>query len=228
MNSRDIIHAITRDLYSPHQLEVAYNTSGVTGWEADMLVLSRAGYLNEIEIKISVSDFKADFKAKADKHEMLLKGTAPKNYVDKNGKSPSDPGFVWKGSDIQRIWSKAKPHCVRHFWFAIPVSIKDKIEPLLPDYAGLIVVANYASIVKRAPILKMGRKATDNERIYLLRAMYHRGWKHFHAERVQSTNVDFIPVEMTERDKELLEAQHHLAELQCNIYATDAPLLPNL
>lgn len=52
---------------------VAYNVNGVSEvlpiyHECDMLVLSKSGYLTEIEIKRSWSDFKADFNKKH-KHE---------------------------------------------------------------------------------------------------------------------------------------------------------------
>lgn len=42
---------------------VAYGLDGINH-ECDLLVLSRAGYLTEVEIKISRSDFMADFKKK--------------------------------------------------------------------------------------------------------------------------------------------------------------------
>ncbi|MBI3654028.1 MAG: hypothetical protein HY231_23605 [Acidobacteria bacterium] len=42
------------------------------GWEADFISLSRAMYATEYEIKISVADFKAEFKKKPDKHNHLL------------------------------------------------------------------------------------------------------------------------------------------------------------
>lgn len=41
---------------------VVNRTKDLVGHEADMLVLSDSGYVTEIEIKISKSDFRADFK----------------------------------------------------------------------------------------------------------------------------------------------------------------------
>ena len=41
------------------------------GWEADLVCMTKAGYLHEIEIKVSRSDFKADFKKR--KHLYLSK-----------------------------------------------------------------------------------------------------------------------------------------------------------
>lgn len=47
--------------YARQQLAVVPNVSwGLLPWEADLLALSKAGYLSEVEIKISMSDWKAD------------------------------------------------------------------------------------------------------------------------------------------------------------------------
>ena len=48
---------------------IAFNVNGIghsllIGHECDMLILSKSGYLTEIEIKRSWEDFKADFKKK--------------------------------------------------------------------------------------------------------------------------------------------------------------------
>ena len=139
-----------------------------------MLVLSKAGYMSEIEIKISVSDFKADFTGKPDKHEMLIKGKAPMKI---------------EGREWVRNWELVKPHCIKHFYFAVPVDLHAKIDPLLPDYAGLIVVDRWAKVVKKAPVLTMSRKATDKERCCLLRAMYHRGWTRFRENIKNGTQL---------------------------------------
>ena len=166
VTSRDIIRAISRGLWSPFSYSVAYNTTGVLPWEADMVVLSRAGYISEIEIKISLSDFKADFTGKPEKHEMLVKGFAPNK---------------WCGRWV-RDWDKAEAHAVKHFWYAIPGELQMKIEPLLPDYAGLIVVDKWATVVRKAPVLKQHRKATDAEHMAILRSMYYRGWEQFRVQ----------------------------------------------
>lgn len=51
--------------FARRQLAVVPNVSwAMLPWEADMLVLSRSGYLTEVEIKISLSDWKADFQKK--------------------------------------------------------------------------------------------------------------------------------------------------------------------
>jgi len=60
-------------------------------WECDVLSVTKSGYATEYELKISKSDFKADFKKR--KHKMFSKGeggmvsrfwfVVPKDMVDK-------------------------------------------------------------------------------------------------------------------------------------------------
>lgn len=66
MRARDVMWLLAKRGSSPffarRQLAVVPNVSwSMLPWEADLLVLSRAGYLTEVEIKISLSDWKADF-----------------------------------------------------------------------------------------------------------------------------------------------------------------------
>ena len=46
----------------------------VFGLESDMLIKTRSGYWYEVECKISLADFKNDFKNKRQKHELLKTG----------------------------------------------------------------------------------------------------------------------------------------------------------
>lgn len=46
------------------------NTTGFSFWEADLLVVSHAGYMTEVEVKVSMSDWKVD-KKKAYKFSRL-------------------------------------------------------------------------------------------------------------------------------------------------------------
>lgn len=42
------------------QFTVLPNVTGMVGWEADLLVCSRAGFMTEVEVKISAGDWRAD------------------------------------------------------------------------------------------------------------------------------------------------------------------------
>ncbi len=89
----------------------------VFGWESDYLAKTAAGYWYEVEIKISLADFKADFK-KTDKHNALR-----------------NRGWVGR---------EAVPN---YFSYCVPKPLMDKVRPLLPDYAGLIGVSEYGHLI---------------------------------------------------------------------------------
>lgn len=65
---QSILETLNRDFLS--QPKYLINNLYVFGWESDYLALTKAGYWYEIEVKISRSDFKADFK-KEKKHQTL-------------------------------------------------------------------------------------------------------------------------------------------------------------
>lgn len=48
-------------------------------WESDMLYVTKSGYLHEFEIKLSLSDFRADGR-KEYKHMMLADGRGPSEF----------------------------------------------------------------------------------------------------------------------------------------------------
>ena len=65
MNSKKITWLLAKRYGSPFQVRrhiaVVPNVSwSILPWEADLLVLAKSNYLTEIEIKISMSDWKAD------------------------------------------------------------------------------------------------------------------------------------------------------------------------
>ena len=98
-------------------------------WESDKLIITRSGYAYEFEVKISKSDFKADFK-KEDKHTIL------------EGKKEFLPSYdkvldVWKElqADNYRTAKFKKPN---YFYYAVPEGLIDVND--VPEYAGLIYV----------------------------------------------------------------------------------------
>ena len=52
----------------------------INGWEADVAALGRSGYLSEYEIKVSRSDFRADFKKEAKHEQLVTRSTRCPNY----------------------------------------------------------------------------------------------------------------------------------------------------
>lgn len=69
MNSRQLRWHLATSWSSPYrartQVAVVPNVSwSMLPWEADLLVCSKAGFLTEVEIKVSMADWKADFLKK--------------------------------------------------------------------------------------------------------------------------------------------------------------------
>lgn len=58
---------------------VVPNTTLVLPWEADLISLTKAGLVHEYEVKISLSDFKADAR-KTRKHFLLQNGRGPSYF----------------------------------------------------------------------------------------------------------------------------------------------------
>lgn len=91
-------------------------------WESDLLAVDNESmYITEYEIKVSRSDFRADFK-KVKKHELIKDGFELKcNF-------------------------KSIPN---YFYYATPPGLIDRSE--IPKYAGLIELGIGNRIVKKAP-----------------------------------------------------------------------------
>lgn len=145
----------------------------VFDWESDMLIKTRSGYWHEVECKISLADFKNDFKHKWQKHELLKNG-------DEKRRRPN------------------------YFYYCVPWYLSAKVLPLLPDYAGLIVLTENGRLndVKRVPCLH--KQKYTNEELKLCDKFYYayRNWKR-NMERHQPTEevkrlkdeIDFLKAE---------------------------------
>lgn len=127
----------TRFLSSPKYI---INNLHVYDWESDYLAITKAGYAYEVEIKISLSDFKNDFK-KEKKHQNLM-----------------HPNRTDSGMAV----------VPNYFWYASPPQIIP--EQMCPPYAGLIwidIERKGIRVVKQAPTLHsmkfdvVGRKLVD-------------------------------------------------------------------
>ena len=106
-------------------------------WESDYLALTKSGYLYEGEVKVSRSDFKADFK-KEQKHTLLRE-----SY-----------------EKIEGLEGKLRPH---YFFYAVPEGLVSEDE--VPEYAGLIYMVEhfpYYKWIKQAPLLHK-EKFSDQE-----------------------------------------------------------------
>lgn len=98
-------------------------------WESDFFCMNKEGYSFEMEVKVSRSDFKADFKKP--KHDLF------RNQID----------------DLPIFTTQKHPKRIpNRFYYAVPKGLISVDE--VPSYAGLIYVdKRHAYIVKRAPFI---------------------------------------------------------------------------
>jgi hypothetical protein len=108
-------------------------------WESDYLACTRAGYWYEVEIKISLADFKNDFSKKQTKHAILRWGS------------------YWNGQH----YTAARPN---YFSYCVPFELVEKVLPLVPPYAGLLCVDKNKClrVIRPAPRLHV-QKYTDEQ-----------------------------------------------------------------
>lgn len=133
--TEDKIQKVLRILFfSPSSIRYVIENLMVYEWESDSILVTKAGYAYEFEIKISRNDFRNDFKHKKNKH-LFLEGKA------------GDLGAV--------LDDRYRPN---YFYYAVPEGLISEDE--VPEYAGLIYVKNIISwpyfqitIAKRAPSL---------------------------------------------------------------------------
>jgi hypothetical protein len=81
----------------------------------DVLGITKARYLYEIEIKRTLSDFKAN----ADKHHIMVR----EGRVKINA-------HYWRKDPLKKA--------PKLFWYLVPSILVDKVQPLLPEWAGLM------------------------------------------------------------------------------------------
>ena len=127
--------------------------------ELDLACIRRSGFVDEVEIKLSYSDFLADFK----------KITT-----------------VWANTKCQKI-NKHEALVAKHlqsnrFSFYVTEEIVTKVEPLIPDYAGLYVysvnrLGKPFVIEYKKPKLLHRNKLSVLDILKLGIKMGHRYWK---------------------------------------------------
>jgi hypothetical protein len=155
------------------------NTDKLTGYEADLLAVTKAGYAYEYEIKRTKSDFRAD-KKKLQKHASLA-GTGMTKLATPGGKER----YVLTAQHLKqprRIYLDACYPNLRpkYFWY-VCWSFEPPADEV-PDYAGVMLVDRRGKgpwismdIIKPAPILPSQK--VDPARIARAnRSMAYRYW----------------------------------------------------
>jgi len=141
-------------------------------FECDVWRLTKSGYVDEFEIKTSLSDFKAD----ADK--------------SKRGR------IIWNKET--RGWDET-PGSNKHallcdgdkgpnrFWFVVP----EKMESVdVPPWAGLMIACSKYHTYVAKPAPKRHAKKWAGNRAKLLEAYYYRYWNH----EAKRTDGEIVPI----------------------------------
>ena len=165
MNEKLIQNAI-HSYYSDKFIAMIPNFKPLHWWECDVCGITKSHYLTEFEIKLSKSDFKADFKKRRGDR-----------YVFENGNLNHVPSI----SKHEMLKSK---NCIpKHFYFVVDKSIGINE---VPDHAGLILAelvnskysdGQYISLKmhKKAPNLSR-QKITTNHFNSCLSSLTYRYW----------------------------------------------------
>lgn len=139
----------------------------VFDWESDKLIITKSGYTYEFEVKISRSDFKADFKHKKEKHTILRSCLTGERYTQK-GYEFMEANRYTNMADFEasiafrQFYLTSYYKRPNYFYYAVPQDLVSVDE--IPEYAGLIYVTEYGSLrtVKKAPLLHK-EKYTDEQ-----------------------------------------------------------------
>lgn len=170
-------------------------------WESDFLCKMQSGYWIEVECKISVADFKHDF-TKFEKHRFLESGEYwMYRHVENLDDEKELYRFAYPGYHIQRegkqfaVFAKNRKldnaRRPNYFWYCVPWFIADAVEPLVPDYAGLVVLGDCKQLTvrKKAPLLHK-EKYDDNG--FGLAEKYYYHWLHLLQNVEQNSQHELI------------------------------------
>jgi hypothetical protein len=176
MTAHEIALAIMAGRYRRNFVLPCYTPRG--WWECDVYERSAAGFVTEYEIKLNLTDFRADAdKAKRQPWSYAKEASAPPQFEHKH--------------ELLQAGSTRGP---RRFYYVVPEPLLEKVRPLLPIWAGLIVAAPRAgqrpplsvsiTTVAVAPKLHSS-KAGDSQERHALGVCYYR----LHTEMVRLAQV---------------------------------------
>lgn len=142
--SKNIEAALSMYLYEKQHSPITTKFSGYGLSECDVISITKSDYICEYEIKISRSDFKADFNK--EKHKLMLeKKCIKERLIKENNEMIKDTWYL----------------TCNYFNFVVP---KDLIRvDEVPEYAGLIYMDENLNfeIIKKAPLIHK-TKASNN------------------------------------------------------------------
>jgi len=165
MNARDIQHALFNHLGGSSDLMIP-NYTPAHWFECDLYRITKSGYAEEFEVKISAADFRADALKGPTDHQRKIEELSP-GYLRTVGIDPR--------TKHERL-EQGDQHAPSRFWFALPEELAAKVE--VPQWAGLIVFRRKngrGDIRKPAP--RLHKQKADPEIIQNARGVfYYRYW----------------------------------------------------
>ncbi len=164
MNSDKVYKGVRSMFHNhDHKFENVY----IYDWECDHFSVTGSGYAYEIEVKVSKSDFKADFQKP--KHHFFKHIKNGYSIVNKGRGSFWIKDELIEHSNIEPKQISFK-NCPNVFYFACPVGLIEAHE--IPKYAGLIYVMDNgeARVVKKAPYIHKDK--VDPSKILFSKYMY--------------------------------------------------------
>lgn len=129
-----------------------FENTFVHEWEADLFSVTTTPYSYEIEVKVSRSDFFADFKKP--KHRLFKRHKNPNMIIERGRGYERIEGeyYPYTNIEIVPLNGSLTPN---KFYYACPDALIDPSE--IPDYAGLLYVSSAWSggirEIKKAPFL---------------------------------------------------------------------------
>lgn len=135
--------------YGDHKY-ILHNSFIFGHWEMDWFGMNRREYVYEVEVKLSASDYKADFKKK-EKHERFM--AADKEVVlVQCGTFTKYSHDAKKEVELCHFYYE-KQHTANRFFYACPTGLLQPEE--MPPYAGLLYIDKDGEVikVKEAPMI---------------------------------------------------------------------------
>jgi len=210
MNAQDVTDGLFRYFRAGRGYTYQLTNAYVFDWESDFFCIANSGYSYEVEVKVSRSDYIADFN-KTKRHRIL--GWEGSIYTERRYQAPeiSQAKLDRLSSDKYQYPPRSrvgfKPiYQVRpnKFCFACPEGLISPDE--IPDYAGLIYVKDdkryKPSFIKRPPALHKQKKDFTS---ILLKKYY---WAYLNSLNRTDIGKNFdFPNEKETNDKEMVRTR---------------------
>jgi hypothetical protein len=156
MKAKDVQAALvgygTNCLWNPRRVLAVRNSNGVCEWEADLLLIHPSDWVWEVEIKVSVSDFRREFQTKCKKHRRL------QNF----------------SQTLVRRFFLAMPVAV---WEKVRDEVPECYGVILLDPKWVDAWGRLKPWIERRGKELPARRATDADRRKVLESVYYRSWR---------------------------------------------------